>query len=108
MLARQGHYVEGELLVEPFTPMVGTTIMLEDSNGDIIPVALYNFLPDVLYGRASIPVVSAKISKGCTIRIAEPFQKLFRDGSRGIRVDDPNDISVIADWGGEGDESTEE
>mmetsp|Transcript_11305 Transcript_11305/g.24868 ORF Transcript_11305/g.24868 Transcript_11305/m.24868 type:complete len:772 (-) Transcript_11305:116-2431(-) len=94
--AHEGKYIEGKLLVEPFTPVVGTTTILEDSNGDVILLALYNFLPDGLHGRESIPVASGKIPKGCSIRIAEPFQKVFRDGSRGIRIDDPNDISVIS------------
>ena len=80
------------LLVEPFTPYVGTTTILEDSNGDVILVALYNFLPDGLYGRESDPVVP----KGCIVRIAEPFQKVFQDGSRGIRIDNPNDITVVS------------
>ena len=95
----EGNYIEGKLLVDPFTPMVGTTTILEDSNGDVILMALYNFLPDGLHGPESNPVASAKIPKGCTIRIVEPFQKVFRDGSRGIRVDNPNDISVISEAG---------
>jgi len=93
----EGKYIEGKLLIDPFTPMVGTTTILEDSNGDVVLVALYNFLPDGLCGQESNPVASAKIPKGCTLRIVEPFQKVFRDGSRGIRVDNPNDISVISD-----------
>ena len=65
-------------------------------NGDVILVALYNFLPDGLYGRESDPVANAKIPKECIVRIAEPFQKVFQDGSRGIRIDNPNDITVIS------------
>jgi tetratricopeptide (TPR) repeat protein len=94
--SHSGKYVEGKLIVDPFTPFVGTTTILEDSNGDVILVALYNFLPDGLYGKESDPVSAAKLPKGCTVRISEPFLKVFQDGSRGIRVDNPNDITVIS------------
>ena len=80
--SHDGKYIEGKLLVEPFTPFVGTTTILEDSNGDVILVALYNFLPDGLQGRESDPVANAKNPKGCIVCIAEPFQKVFQDGSR--------------------------
>jgi len=89
-------YIEGKLLIEPFTPMVGTTTILEDSNGDVVLIALYNFLPEGLHGEESVPVASAKIPKGATVRIAAPFMKVFRDGSRGLRIDNPNEISVIS------------
>ncbi len=91
-----GKYVEGKLLVEPFTPYIGTTMILEDLNCDVILVVLYNFLPDGLHGGVSDPVANAKIPMGCTICIAEPFQKVFQDGSQGIRIDNPNDITVIS------------
>ena len=72
------------------------TTILEDSNGDVVLMALYNFLPDGLYGRESIPLASSKIPFGATVRIAGPFLKIFQDGSRGIRIDNPNDISVVS------------
>lgn len=59
-------------------------------------IALYNFLPEGLFGDESVPVASAKIPKGATVRIAAPFMKVFRDGSRGLRIDNPNEISVIS------------
>jgi tetratricopeptide (TPR) repeat protein len=89
-------YIEGKLLIEPFTPMVGTTTILEDAHGDVILVALYNFLPEGLFGEESVPVASAKIPKGATVRIAAPFMKVFRDGSRGLRIDNPSEISVVS------------
>mmetsp|Transcript_27043 Transcript_27043/g.57962 ORF Transcript_27043/g.57962 Transcript_27043/m.57962 type:complete len:767 (+) Transcript_27043:44-2344(+) len=101
----QGKYLEGKILVDPFTPMVGTITILEDSNGDVILVALYNLLPDGLHGEDSVAVASAKIPKGGTIRIAEPYMKVFRDGSRGIRIDDPSDIFMIV---GDGSDSVNE
>ena len=72
------------------------TTILEDSNGDVVLMALYNFLPDGLYGRESIPLASSKIPLGATVRISGPFLKIFQDGSRGIRIDNPNDISIVS------------
>ncbi|KAL7546287.1 hypothetical protein ACHAWF_009619 [Thalassiosira exigua] len=95
--SHEGAYLEGKLLVDPFTPMVGTTTIMEDSNGDVILIALYNFLPEGLHGDESVPVASAKIPKGSTVRILAPFVKVFRDGSRGIRIDNPNEITMISD-----------
>lgn len=70
------------MITGPFTPIVGTTTIPEDSNGDTVLVVLYNFLPDHgLHGDQSAALASAKIPKGCTVRIAEPFLKVFRDGS---------------------------
>lgn len=69
------------MITGPFTPIVGTTTIPEDSNGDTVLVVLYNFLPDGLHGDQSAALASAKIPKGCTVRIAEPFLKVFRDGS---------------------------
>jgi hypothetical protein len=84
--SNKGSYLEGILLVEPFTPMVGATTILQDSNGDVILVALYNFLPDGLHGEESVPIASMKIPKGGRTKIAAPCMKVFRDGSRGIRM----------------------
>lgn len=92
--SNEGGYIEGRLIVDPFTPIVGTTTVLEDSNGDVVPVVLYNFLPGGLHGEASNALACMKFPKGCKVRIAEPLFKVFRDGSRGIRVDDPNEIKV--------------
>ena len=72
-------------------------IILEDSRGDVLPVALYNFLSDGLHGKDSNAITSTMFQKECTIRIAEPLFKIFRDGSRGVRVDCPNEIVILHD-----------
>lgn len=90
----KGRYIEGKLIAQPFTPFVGTTTILEDDSGNIVPIALYNFLPDGLHGKDSDDIAALKLPKGCTVRIAEPLYKVFRDGSRGLRVDDPSEIEV--------------
>ncbi|KAL3775629.1 hypothetical protein ACHAWO_001896 [Cyclotella atomus] len=95
--SNKGSYLEGILLVESFIPMVGTTTILQDSNGDVILVALYNFLPDGLHGEESVPIASMKIPKGGRTKIAAPCMKVFRDGSRGIRIDNPSDIQLLTE-----------
>jgi len=92
---KKGKYIEGKLLVEPFTPFVGCTTIMEDANGDVLLIALYNFLPDGISGIEADPIANIKIPKGATVRIAEPFLKVFQDGSRGVRIDNPSEISVI-------------
>ena len=82
----EDNFIEGKLLVEPFTPRVGTTTIMEDSNGDVVLIALYNFLPDGLYGRDSIPLASTKLPPVASVRIAGPFLKIFQDGSRGLEL----------------------
>ena len=93
--SNRGTFLEGTLLIEPFTPMVGCTTIMEDKNGDVLLVALYNFLPAGVSGSDADPIASAKIPKGCKVRIAEPFLKVFKDGSRGVRIDNPSDITVV-------------
>jgi len=93
--SNRGTFLKGKLLVEPFTPMVGCTTIMEDKNGDVLLVALYNFLPAGVSGSDADPIASAKIPKGCKVRIAEPFLKVFKDGSRGVRIDNPSDITVV-------------
>ena len=36
----RGRYIEGVLLTDPFTPIIGTTTVLEDCNGDAVVLAL--------------------------------------------------------------------
>lgn len=88
-------YLEGKLIVDPFTPMVGCTTILEDKNGDVILIALYNFLPDGVSGSEADPIASAKIPKVCTVCIFEPFLNVFKDGGRGIRIDNPSEITMV-------------
>jgi hypothetical protein len=94
--SHEGKYIEGKLIVDPVTPRTGTNTLLEDSNGDVILAIVYNILPDGLRGRASIPFASTRLPSGATIRIVEPFFKIFQDGSRGIRIDNPSDISIVS------------
>ena len=91
----KGCYLEGTIVGEAIQPMVGGTTLIRDASGKILIVCFYNVLPDGIYGAQAEPMLSRKFPLGSTIRIAEPFLKIFRDGSRGIRVDNPAEIQVI-------------
>jgi hypothetical protein len=38
----------------------------------------------------------ARFCKGAHIAISEPFYKVMNDGSRGVRVDNPKDVTSLA------------
>ena len=72
---------------------VGITTILEDAAGDHIQLGLYNQLPGGAVGPRSLKLAQRHFPKGARVRIAEPFLKIFRDGKRGVRVDDPGVLS---------------
>lgn len=91
----KGCMLEGKLVVDPFTPMVGSTTLLQDSDGSIIKICLYNFLPAGAFGQEADEIAKTMIPKDSVMRVSEPFLKIFRDGTRGIRVDNPGDVQII-------------
>ena len=72
---------------------VGISTILEDAAGDHIQLGLYNQLPGGAVGPRSVKLAQRHFPKGAHVRIAEPFLKIFRDGKRGVRVDDPRVLS---------------
>ena len=72
---------------------VGITTILEDAAGDHIQLGLYNQLPGGAVGPRSLKLAQRHFPKGARVQIAEPFLKIFRDGKRGVRVDDPRVLS---------------
>lgn len=91
----KGCILEGTLVTDTFTPMVGTTTLLEDGQGNIVKICLYNFLPPGVSENDADLIGKKMLPKDSKVKILEPFYKIFKDGSRGIRIDDPNDIQVI-------------
>jgi len=100
---QKGKYIEGKLLVDPFT-MVGCNTIMEDQNGDVLLITLYNFLPNGVTGVHADPIAFAKLPRGCTVRVAEPFLKVFKDGARGARIENPSEITVLPRTLGRGNE----
>jgi hypothetical protein len=83
-----GTFVEGKIVGEVVQPMVGGTTLILD-NQDVLLVCFYNLLPDGILGSSAEPLLQAMLPLGATLRIKEPFYKIFGDGQRGIRVDNP-------------------
>lgn len=94
-----GVFLDGTLVTDPSVAMIGCTTRLEDDDGQVIFVAFYNILPDGVKGEERSALACEIISKGSRIRIAEPFYKIFQDGTRGIRVDNPFELKVISSAG---------
>jgi len=86
-----GRVLAGTLIVEPMTAL-GVTTILEDDWGDIVKLGLYNALPGGVTGGEAWALAAKVFPKGLRLRIAEPYAKIFADGSRGVRVDDPADL----------------
>ena len=86
----KGKYLEGHLITDPFV-MTGITTYLEDDKGDFVQLALYNMLTSETN---KMQIAELEFPRGLTLKISEPFYKIFRDGSRGIRIDSPNEMHV--------------
>ncbi len=78
-------YLKGKIILEPMK-LTAVIVLLEDSNGDIAQVAIYNHPYAAIY--------KERFKAGTTIIIKEPFFKLFADGWPGIRVDNILDIEI--------------
>eukprot|EP00971_Amphidinium_carterae_P082818 1638725-Amphidinium_carterae.1 len=88
-----GGVLSGRLVTDPFAT-VGVTTFLEDSKGALVQLGLYNMLPGAPTGKKLLLMAEQRFPKGTKLSIAEPFYKIFRDGKRGVRVDDPPDVRV--------------
>jgi tetratricopeptide (TPR) repeat protein len=87
-------FLEGKIIGEAILPIVGGTVLIQDSSDNVLLVCFYNLLPEGVRGVDAEILLQEKFPMGATIRVVEPFLKIFRDGSRGIRVDNPADIEV--------------
>lgn len=68
--------------------MTGIATVIEDSNGDVDRLQLYNQSND--FDVASI------LSSGQVVAIKEPYYKVSADGGYSIRVDHPSDIVLLS------------
>ncbi|KXZ52930.1 hypothetical protein GPECTOR_8g306 [Gonium pectorale] len=75
--------------------MTSAMTLLEDEDGDVIMVALYNYLPSGLAhlsGLAAMRVAARELPEGQPVAIIEPFMKIMADGQPGVRVDNPKEV----------------
>ena len=68
-------------VITPCSVMRSTMTLVEDCNGDIADLSVYN-----------LEESKGKLKIGRNLAIIEPFYKLYADGSPGIRVDHPDEI----------------
>lgn len=93
----KGCYIEGTIVGEAIQPMVGGTTLIQETSGAkrCLMVCFYNVLPDGIRGVEAESLLKYEFPLGATLRVTEPFYKIFGDGSRGIRVDTPRDMHVV-------------
>jgi len=92
----KGSVLRGTLVTAPLM-MTGATTFLQDRRGDIIQLGLYNLVPGKMSRLDGFKYVRKHLRKGTRVSIAEPFLKIFYDGGRGIRVDDPRELRFESD-----------
>lgn len=95
----KGCFVEGTIVGEAIQPIVGGTTLIQEKEGDVLLVCFYNLLPDGMNGKAAEELLKVELPMGATLRVAEPFFKIFGDGQRGVRVDNPNEMEVFSKQG---------
>jgi hypothetical protein len=72
--------------------------LLCDEAGDLVRISVYNMMPALkpetsMLQRAKHANELFPVGQG--IAIVEPFYKLMLDGSFGVRVDNPKDVSQV-------------
>ena len=92
-----GRVLRGTLLVPPLA-QAGLMTLLRDDAGDVTKLALYGALPPVAFGdllgdRAR--AAARLLPEGARVGVAEPFFKLMADGTYGVRVDNPQELTVV-------------
>eukprot|EP00438_Fugacium_kawagutii_P028126 Skav229525 [mRNA] locus=scaffold887:151561:154017:+ [translate_table: standard] len=98
-MVAEGKVAHCKVILDPFVK-TAVQLLVEDDLGQVMPLQLYNQLPESSFGDASAKEVLSKFAKGTKLSIAEPFLKIMNDGYRGIRVDVPSDVAASLDISG--------
>ena len=101
----RGRYIEGTIVSEPIK-ISGVTFEIEDDEGDVMMMAVYNYpghggpismsslpkyknqTPETIMKEVFSPTAQFNISRGQRVRIDDPFCKIALDGRIIVRVDD--------------------
>uniref|UniRef100_A0A0G4I8I8 Uncharacterized protein n=1 Tax=Chromera velia CCMP2878 TaxID=1169474 RepID=A0A0G4I8I8_9ALVE len=73
-----------------FFGIASAVALVEDVCGDLVEVALYNFV-------GTSREAAKRLPKGTAVAIREPFFKVRGDGTNGIRIDNPQ-TDLITSW----------
>ena len=88
----KGCRIEGAVCCVPFRGTAIEFVLAEDER-KAVKVSAYNLLP------VSAPTAQVRrlLPVGTRLAVKEPYYKSFRDGTSGIRVDNPADIVFLVD-----------
>ena len=86
-----GRILLGKIVVPPLI-MKSIMTFIEDDEGHLIKIAVYNAIGSNLKAARLIAAADSLLKEGSWIGIIDPFYKRFMDGTEGVRVDDPNKL----------------
>ena len=92
----RGACIEGTLVANPSAVIGVTTVLQEDRTGTVVKLGLYNCVPGGLTGDAMAERAATMFAKGTRVVVREPYLKIMSCGTRGARVDSPNDLRLVA------------
>ena len=86
---RAGYFIKAQIIGPPFQ-LGSIQCLVEDSEGTVIPLALYNFV--ALYGKEDTVADIAPL--GASIKIKQPYVKVSNRGTLTLRVDNPCNVVI--------------
>jgi hypothetical protein len=91
-----GCMIEGTIITRVCI-MTSVMFLVQDSQGEISVVGLYNYIKDQSKFKLSelFENLGTILYAGVKIQIAEPFYKAAMGGNRMIRIDDPREFRII-------------
>jgi hypothetical protein len=89
-----GRVLRGRLLVPPLL-LTSVFTLLEDDAGDVVKLSLYNAVPPSGSGARRAAAAQRVLPRGAVVEVVEPFFKQFADGTYGVRIDDPRQLSIL-------------
>ncbi|GLC48877.1 Mitochondrial import receptor subunit TOM70 [Pleodorina starrii] len=92
-VTHRGRVLRGKLIARPVL-MTGLSTLLEDENGDVVRLAVYNLIP-ALGGLAGMVAGAKALPEGRAVAVLEPFFKRMADGTTGVRVDNPLELVFL-------------
>lgn len=82
-------------VARPVFKTVGINAIVEDDDGELVSMALYNMLNDV--SGAKIADARRLVPCGATLHIKEPYYKLSNSGRLAVRCDVPTNVVIDED-----------
>lgn len=87
----RGRYLRGKIVGKPI-PVASVHCLLEDDQGDLVKVCMYNAVPEHVNWIDKYSYVHANFAAGRKIVVVDPYYKIAGDGSMIVRVDDYSEV----------------